>query len=103
MKKNLLYSGILAAIAPVVFAMTSSQPAIVGSISPADGVESVWAVSKTDSVKAVVINTGSFSMSVRPGIYKVIVDAKAPYKDVVLSNIDVKDQLMDVGEIVLQK
>lgn len=103
MKKNILYSGILAIVTPVLFAMTSSQPAIVGSVSPADGIESVWAVSKTDSVKAIVINTGTFSMSVRPGIYKVIVDAKTPYKDVVLPNIDVKDQPMDVGEIVLQK
>jgi hypothetical protein len=34
----------------------------------------------------------------------VIVDAKDPYKDVTLENLEVKqDQPLDVGEIVLQK
>jgi hypothetical protein len=34
----------------------------------------------------------------------VIVDAKDPYKDVTLENLEVKqDQALDVGEIVLQQ
>lgn len=104
MKRSIISTGLLAVSVAAIFSFGHFQSAIVGSVSPADGVESVWAVSKTDSVKAVLINTGSFSMTVRPGVYKLIVDAKSPYKDVVLPNVDVKeDQPMDVGEIVLKQ
>jgi hypothetical protein len=45
-----------------------------------------------------------FSFSVKPGIYKVVVDAIEPYKDAVLENISVKEgQTVDVGEIMLQR
>jgi hypothetical protein len=47
---------------------------------------------------------GVFSFAVKPGLYKVIVDAVEPYKDAVLENISVKEgQAVDVGEVVLQK
>jgi len=79
------------------------QASITGKISPADGAEVVWAISATDSVKAMVA-LGSFSIQVKPGLYKLIVDAKEPLKDAQLDNLDVKEnQVLDVGEIILQK
>ena len=79
------------------------QTSITGKISPADGAEVVWAIGITDSVKAMVA-LGSFSIQVKPGLYKLIVDAKEPLKDAQLDNLDVKEnQLLDVGEIILQK
>ena len=79
------------------------QTSITGKISPADGAEVVWAIGITDSVKAMVA-LGSFSIQVKPGLYKLIVDAKEPLKDAQLDNLDVKEnQILDVGEIILQK
>ncbi len=104
MKKGILSSAILTVSLAGIFAFSQTKSAaIVGKISPADGAESVWAISATDSVRA-ALAAGSFSLPVKNGIYKVIVDAKEPYKDVLLDNIEVKqDQPVDVGEIVLQK
>ena len=50
------------------------------------------------------VEYGAFSFAIKPGIYKVVVDAIEPYKDAVLENISVKEgQTVDVGEIVLQR
>ena len=77
--------------------------AITGKVTPPDGVEYVWAISGTDSLKATATD-GSFSLTVKPGTYKVVVDAKDPYKDAVLENVEVKDgQNSDLGEIRLQQ
>ena len=104
MKKGILSCGIVTASMAALFAFTRPQTAaIVGRISPNDGAEAVWAIGGTDSVRG-AINSGAFSLPVKNGTYKVIVDAKDPYKDVLLENIEVKDSKpVDVGEIVLQK
>ena len=102
MKKKLLSVGIIAASVAGLFAFSTTQSAITGKVTPADGAQSVWAVSTTDSAKG-TITSGAFSLQVKPGTYKVIIDATDPYKDVTLDNIEVKDQPVDVGEITLQK
>lgn len=79
------------------------QSSITGKVSPADGAEVVWVMGTADSVKAAVA-LGSFSIQVKPGLYKLIIDAKEPFKDAQLDNLDVKEnQVLDVGEIILQK
>ncbi|HYE55126.1 MAG TPA: carboxypeptidase regulatory-like domain-containing protein [Chitinophagaceae bacterium] len=76
---------------------------ITGSLVPADGAVNIWAIQATDTVRAVIAN-GIFSFSTRPGAWKVIIDAKAPYKDVMLENIMVNDgKETSVGEIRLQQ
>ena len=104
MKNNILSCGLIAVSLTTLFAFSQPQSAaIVGKISPADGALSVWAISGTDSIRG-AIAAGSFSLPVKNGIYKVIVDARDPYKDVLLDNVEVKlDKPVDVGEIVLQK
>lgn len=102
MKKSTLLCGILAASVAGLFSFTTLQTGISGKVTPQDGVETVWAIG-TDSTKG-TINSGNFSIQVKPGTYKVIVDAKDPYKDVTLENLEVREgQPLDVGEIVLQK
>jgi hypothetical protein len=102
MKKSFLTCGIATATLAIVMAFSDTpQSSISGKITPIDAADAVWAVSTTDSVKA-AISTGAFSLQVKPGTYKLIVDAKAPRKDVLLENIEVKDQPVDVGEIVIQ-
>jgi hypothetical protein len=104
MKKCMLTCGIIAASVTGLFAFTTAtQTSITGKVVPGDGAETVWAVSATDSTKG-TISSGTFTLDVKPGTYKVIVDAKEPYKDVTLENLEVKqDQPLNVGEIVLQK
>lgn len=104
MKKNTLTCAVIAAsVAGLVAFTMPAQSTISGKTTPADGAETVWAISTTDSARG-VISSGSFTIEVKPGTYKLIVDAKTPYKDVILENLEVKQgQPLDVGEIVLQK
>jgi hypothetical protein len=104
MKKRMLTLGVVAASVAGLFAFTTlAQTSITGKVTPAEGAETVWAISGTDSTKGTV-TSGAFAIEVKPGTYKVIVDAKDPYKDVTLENLEVKqDQALDVGEIVLQQ
>lgn len=102
MKKSFLSCGIIAAVAATVVAFTEPQGSITGKVTPADGADAVWAISGSDSTKG-TITSGTFSLAVKGGTYKVIVDAKDPYKDVTFDNIEVKDQPVDIGEVVLQQ
>ena len=103
MKKEMLTFGLAAVSFAGIMAFTKDQSFITGRVAPADGAEAVWAISGTDSTKG-AISAGAFALKVKPGTYKIIVDGKDPYKDVILENLEVKqDQPIDVGEIILQK
>lgn len=76
---------------------------ISGSVVPADGVVSVWAIQAPDTIKAVPAN-GIFSLAARSGNWKVVIDAKEPFQDVMLENVQVNDgKETSLGEIRLQK
>jgi hypothetical protein len=77
---------------------------IKGTVSPSDGATRAWAESSTDTVKALVIN-GSFEITdVKPGTYKVIIEAKPPYKNAAKDGVSVADgQSADAGMIALEK
>jgi hypothetical protein len=76
---------------------------ISGSIAPADGAFMVWAIQNTDTVKGIPSN-GIFSLTARSGTWKVIIDAKDPYQDVMMDNVQVSDgKETSLGEIKLQR
>ena len=77
---------------------------IKGTVSPADGATRAWAESSTDTLKALVIN-GSYEITdAKPGTYKIIIEAKPPYKNAAKSDITVSDgKAADAGEIKLEK
>ena len=104
MKRFLLLCGITLLVIWSVFAFTTrQQTSIKGRVNPIDGANSAWAIGGRDSATSNIVN-GMFSFSVKPGIYKVVVDAVEPYKDAVFENINVKEgQTVDIGEIVLQR
>jgi hypothetical protein len=92
-------------LAAGLFAFTTFQSgSIKGKVSPPEGASQVWALSATDTLKA-VINQGSFEFqNVSAGTYKVYIDAVQPYKDVVKEGVQVTDGgAADLGEIMLQK
>ena len=104
MKHFILICGIVLLSAIGISAFKNfQQTSIVGRVNPLDGATSALAISGKDSATSNIVN-GSFSFAVKPGIYKVMIDAVEPYKDVTLENIGVKEgQAVDVGEIVLLK
>ena len=96
--------GIIVIAMLTIFAWNKREAtAITGRVNPIDGANSAWAIGGRDSAASNIVN-GNFSFSLKPGIYKVVVDAIEPFKDAVLENISVKEgQTVDVGEIMLQR
>jgi hypothetical protein len=75
---------------------------IKGTIAPADGATKVWALSTTDTLQA-TIQSGNFEIiNARAGTYRIIVEAKPPYKNTAKDNVAVRDgSPTDIGEIKL--
>ena len=98
----------LAAVAVVIAGSFAFLPfrggSIRGSVIPADGGIRVWAESAVDTLKAPIIN-GSYEIAdAKPGAYKLIIEAKSPYKNVAKDGVMVSDgQTADAGEITLEK
>jgi len=98
----------LAAVVVVVAGSFAFLPfrggSIRGSVIPADGGLRVWAESAVDTLKAPIIN-GSYEIAdAKPGAYKLIIEAKSPYKNVAKDGVVVSDgQTADAGEITLEK
>jgi len=103
MKYGMLTAIVMAIGFTSLSALNNKQSAITGRISPANAAETVWVISVKDSIRAGVAS-GNFSVMVKPGTYKLLVDARDPFKDVLLDNLDVKaNQALDIGEIILQQ
>src|SRR5687768_3667954 len=101
------FAVILAYVGIATWAFTGNnketKTMITGRVSPADGVEVIWVISGRDSLKTPTTNAGAFSVDVKPGVHQVIVDAKSPYKDVVMDNLTVtENEVLDLGEITLK-
>ncbi|GGA82419.1 carboxypeptidase-like regulatory domain-containing protein [Puia dinghuensis] len=77
---------------------------IKGTVTPAEGGVRAWAESVTDTIKAPIVN-GTYEIpDVKPGAYKIIIEAKPPYRNIAKDGIMVNDgQTSDVGEIKLEK
>ena len=94
---------ILVALLAIVFLLHAYKAAFIsgisGRVSPGEAVEYIYAIQGKDSLKAVPAN-GVFMLEAKPGLYRVIVDAKQPYKDVLLESVEVTDsKTTDLGEI----
>jgi len=78
---------------------------IYGTIDPPDGAKKVWAINGTDSVSASTIPlTGKFSLEVKPGTWKLLVEAVPPLKNAVVENILVQEgESADAGVIKLSE
>lgn len=81
---------------------TMQDSGIKGAIRPADAaVSSVWAISGIDTVRTQPVK-GNFIMLVKPGTWKIVVNATGPYKEAVIEGVIVSNaQFTDVGEIKL--
>ena len=105
MKNAKLSLAAIAIAAAGLFAFNDFRSgSIKGMVNPADGAIRAWALSSTDTLKAEV-NKGTFAiMDAKPGSYRVIIEAKPPYKNAAKDGITVTDgQSTDVGEIKLEQ
>jgi len=76
---------------------------IRGVINPPDGAKKIWAISGKDTA-SILTSTGNFSLDLKPGNWKLFVEAFKPYKDFVVPNITVEEnRYTDAGEIRLTK
>jgi hypothetical protein len=77
---------------------------IRGTVSPADGAARVWAISTSDTATGNIQN-GAFEIgTAKEGVYKVIVEAKPPYRNAAKDNVTVVNgQSTDVGQINLER
>jgi len=75
---------------------------IKGTITPADGATKVWALSSADTLRA-DIHAGGFEITgAKAGTYRLIIEAKPPYRNTAKDNVAVVDgQPTNVGEIKL--
>jgi len=103
MKNAKLKLAALGIIASGLFAFTTFfSGTIKGTVTPSDAAVRVWALSGSDTLKAVVANGAFEILDAKPGTYKVIVEAKAPYKNQMKDGVTVSDgQATDVGQIKL--
>lgn len=81
-----------------------SSAGISGKVTPVEGAEAVWAIQGTDSLKTMLSSEGTFNLEVAPGTWKLVVAAKAPYRNAEIKELVVTaDNTIDVGEIALEK
>lgn len=77
---------------------------IKGTVVPAESAGLVLAIVNADTLRMDAVEGAFHFTEVKPGTYKVIVGAKAPYKDFVKEGIEVKEgELVDLGNITLEK
>lgn len=90
------------AVVIVLHAFKAAQKSgLSGRITPAAFGRMVWAIQGSDTLRLEPEN-GSFIIEAKPGIYRIIIDAKDPYIDVLLENIEViTGKTTEVGEIKL--
>lgn len=98
----MVYCAVLIISLLILTAFTVNQSSITGKVKPADGADTVWLISGKDSVKHAIV-TGNITIIVTPGIYKLIIDGKEPYKDIFMENLEVKPGMtLELGEIFLK-
>lgn len=104
MKKITALSGLAIALLGLVSFSNPEETSIKGKVTPSDYAVNAWAISKTDTLYTNVTN-GSFEFqNIEPGVYRVIIGAKSPYRHTAKENITVKaGDTTDIGELPLAK
>jgi len=99
---------VLAGSLAMVFALFSftafKNGSIKGSVSPSASATSAYVVSGMDTMRNNIRNGGFEIGEVKPGTYKLVIEAIAPYKNFEKEGVVVNEKkATDVGEIALQQ
>lgn len=94
---------VIAAIGLFAFT-TVNTGSIKGTVTPASSLNNAMAISGMDTLKAIIDN-GSFNFNdVKPGTYKLVIEAMSPYKNFIKDGVVVEDgKSTDVGAITLKQ
>lgn len=85
----------------LISSFVNDRSGIQGTIDPPEGARRIWAVSGKDTV-SIIPSPGSFIMDVKPGSWKLVVEAVLPYKNAERESVLVTDgQITDIGLIKL--
>lgn len=105
MKKMRLGLAALTIASASFFAFTEiAGGSIKGKVTPADGATRAWALSSTDTLKTDIKDGAYEFKDTKAGTYRVIIEAKPPYKNAAKDNVAVTDgQPTDAGEIKLEQ
>lgn len=76
------------------------QSGIQGSLAPAHRADVIWAINNGDTLKT-RHDDGTFSFTVKPGTWKLVVKGSASFEDVVVYTIAEEGKIADLGEIKL--
>ncbi|HWN88867.1 MAG TPA: hypothetical protein VNM35_07385 [Chitinophagaceae bacterium] len=97
------FIGIVISVVLISSFASNYRSGIQGTIDPPEGAKRIWAVSGKDSV-SIIPAPGSFIMDVKPGSWKLVVEAVLPYKNVERDAVlVVEGELTDVGLIKLSQ
>jgi hypothetical protein len=95
------FIGIIISVVLISSFASKNRSGIQGTIDPPEGAKRIWAVSGKDSV-SIIPTPGSFIMDVKPGSWKLVVEAVLPYKNAERDGVlVVEGELTDVGLIKL--
>ena len=88
-----------------LFAFTTfKNGSIKGSVSPSASATAAYVVSGMDTMRTNIRNGGFEIGEVKPGTYKLVIEAIAPYKNFEKEGVVVNEKkATDVGEISLQQ
>ncbi|WP_026897533.1 hypothetical protein [Daejeonella oryzae] len=94
----------LTAVSIGLFSFTAFEGGTIkGTVTPSGSVESVYAISGTDTIKAQVADS-LVALEVKPGTYSIQIDAKEPFKDQKVENVLVEEgKTTDLGTITLNQ
>ena len=94
------FIGIIIAVV-LISSFATDRSGIQGTIDPPEGARRIWAVSGKDTV-SIIPSPGSFIIDVKPGSWRLVVEAVLPYKNAEREGVLVMDgQITDIGLIKL--
>jgi len=104
MKNAMVQLGLVVIGISSVHAVKLLQTSIIHArVYPAAGAEKVWAIHGRDSLRMLSDENGQYYIvTSHPGPWELRVDAKRPYKDIIVKAIDIKPGTeKDMGEFTL--
>lgn len=93
--------GTIAAVTTLEASKNRNICTISGTVKPAMGLRKLWLLQDNDTL-AIYQKAGSFEVNVKPGNYRIWVDAVAPYRDLKIDSITLDEQgVRKLGELRL--
>ena len=91
---------IIIAVASLHAFRAMQHASVTGSIQPSYGAKTIWAIQGNDTTK-IFSDNGAFTCNLKPGTWKLRIDARSPLKDRDVEVLVQDRQNTDIGVITL--